>query len=182
MEAPSTSCTSFSNTKPRKPKPHPFAQLLAIGIFIYQPELTWGQDHLASTCGISPLWGNQSWRGPNISIRIQAASGQPTTLGPILFLFTGIWLWKLCQLQCIQGHPSTFPSSDSYTLTPWQTFSQLFQSIAHQGQPSPCLSRSHLQAHRWLSQMRLWGNCDMSFIQHAQRRGCPQADPRMGCS
>jgi hypothetical protein len=51
-----------------------FAQLLAIGISNYQSEITWVQSHSASY-----VWGNQSW-GPNISIQIQVALGQPTTV------------------------------------------------------------------------------------------------------
>lgn len=52
MVAPPSSSSSFpsqfsSDLKPGKPKPLPclFCQLLAVGILIYQSEITWGQGH-----------------------------------------------------------------------------------------------------------------------------------------
>jgi hypothetical protein len=53
---------------------------LAIGIFIYQSQWTESRvtQCLCLMCRLFCLWGNQSW-GPQISIRIQALLGQPTT-------------------------------------------------------------------------------------------------------
>lgn len=67
--SPSSSCTFLSSwflsdPKPRKPRPHLYlsAQLLAVAIFIYQPEITWRQGHILSLetpFRLCCLWGNQ---------------------------------------------------------------------------------------------------------------------------
>ena len=53
------------------------AQLLTVGIFIYQSEITWGQGHSASYVKTLSR-GSQSW-GPQISSRI-SSTRLPTTV------------------------------------------------------------------------------------------------------
>ena len=64
------------------------AQLLAVSIFIYQSEITRGQGHSVTWVYIEILLslGQPDLGGLNMSIKIQAASGQPTILFTLKYL------------------------------------------------------------------------------------------------